>query len=84
MPVARIGFYGPLAEIFGREREVATPAAGLTIAELRTALARLVPAGEAAILRPGIRAAIDDRFVGEEAVALPGQRVEFMSPLSGG
>ena len=79
-----IGFHGRIAEAIGRERQVPLPAEGCTLGELRAAIAQFDAAAADAILAPGIRGAVDDRFVADEAMVVPGQRVEFMSPLSGG
>ena len=79
-----IGFYGRLAEVIGRERQVPLPAGGCTLGEIKGAIARLDSAAGEAILARGTRGAIDDRFAGDDALAAPGQRIEFMSPLSGG
>ena len=82
--MAKICFYGRLAETFGHECEVPLPREGCTVGELRALIAEISPAAKESILRPGVRAAIDDQFVVDDAVMTTGQRIEFMSPLSGG
>lgn len=72
-----VTFYGRLAEIFGCEREVGEVA---TLGALRAALGAIDPA----ILRPGVRGAVDDAFLPDDTPIGPGQRIEFLSPLSGG
>lgn len=82
--MAKICFYGRIADALGYELEIPVPREGCTIGELRALIAGLDPAAADSILRPGIRGAIDDGFVGDGAIVRPGQRIEFMSPLSGG
>lgn len=77
-------FFGQLAEQFGRLREVEIPAEGCTVANLRT---RLINANDHlafALTRPGIRAAVDQEVVGDEALVTPTQEIAFFSPVSGG
>ena len=71
----RIGFYGRLAERFGREVAVDLPAAS-TVASLRARFDRLDAAT--------VRALLNDELVGEDARVTPGDRVDFLPPLSGG
>jgi molybdopterin converting factor small subunit len=71
--VARIVFYGKLADRFGREVEAELPAQGCTIAALRARFPGLVE-----------RACVNDSTVGEDHVVEPGDRVDFLPPLSGG
>jgi molybdopterin converting factor small subunit len=71
-----IGFYGRLAETFGREIEIELPDGGATVAELRARFAELDPAG--------VRALLNDETAGEEARVGPGDRLDFLPPLSGG
>ena len=71
-----IGFYGRLAETFGREIEIDLPEVGATVAELRARLEGLDPAG--------VRALVNDATAGEDARVNPGDRVDFLPPLSGG
>jgi molybdopterin synthase sulfur carrier subunit len=79
-----IQFFGQLAEQFGRLREVEIPSEGCTVADLR---ARLISASDHlafALNRPGIRAAVDQEVVGDEALVRPNQEIAFFSPVSGG
>lgn len=74
--MAKIAFYGKLAETIGREIEIELPAGGCTIAALRTRFDGLD--------RATIRACVNDEMVGEDHVVMPGDRVDFLPPLSGG
>ena len=71
-----IGFYGRLAEKFGREIELALPEGGATVAELRARFEGLDPAA--------VRALVNDATAGEDARVGPGDRIDFLPPLSGG
>jgi molybdopterin converting factor small subunit len=73
--VIRIGFYGRLAERFGREVEIDLPD-GATVAALRARFEGLDPAT--------VRALLNDETAGEDAPVRPGDRVDFLPPLSGG
>jgi len=73
--VIRIGFYGRLAERFGREVEVELPAAA-TVASLRARFEGLDAAT--------VRALVNDELAGDDARVTPGDRVDFLPPLSGG
>ena len=74
--MARIGFYGRLAERFGREVAVDLPDEGCTVAELRARFEGLDAAT--------IRACVNDELAGEQALVRPDDRVDFLPPLSGG
>jgi len=70
-----IGFYGRLAERFGREVAIDLPD-GATVASLRARFHGLDAAT--------IRALVNDATAVEEAPVGPGDRVDFLPPLSGG
>jgi molybdopterin converting factor small subunit len=74
--MARIGFYGRLAERFGREIALDLPDEGCTVAELRARFDGLDPAT--------VRACVNDVMAGEDGQVRPGDRVDFLPPLSGG
>jgi molybdopterin synthase sulfur carrier subunit len=74
--MAKIAFYGKLAERIGREAEIALPPEGCTIAALRARYDGLD--------RATVRACVNDETVGEDHVVRPGDRVDFLPPLSGG
>lgn len=77
MPImAKIAFYGKLAERIGREIDIDLPLDGCTIAALRARFDGLD--------RATIRACVNDETVGEDHVVMPGDRVDFLPPLSGG
>ena len=71
----KIGFYGRLAERHGREVEIDLPE-GATVAALRARFEGLDAAT--------VRALVNDATAGEDAVVGPGDRVDFLPPLSGG
>jgi sulfur-carrier protein len=74
--MAKIAFYGKLAERIGREVEIELPGEGCTIAALR---ARFEGAD-----RETVRACVNDQTVSEDFVVGPGDSVDFLPPLSGG
>ncbi|MHA6288143.1 MoaD/ThiS family protein [Maricaulis sp. CAU 1757] len=78
----KIGFYGQIASCFGGPTEIALPEQGETVTALRRRLALQCDAN--AILETTIRAAVNDQIVPEAHRVLPGDRVEFLSPVSGG
>ena len=70
-----IGFYGRLAERFGREVALDLPAPA-TVAEVRARFDGLDAAT--------VRALVNDETATEDAPLAPGDRVDFLPPLSGG
>lgn len=70
-----IGFYGRLAERFGREIELDLPD-GATVAALRARFDGLDAAT--------VRALVNDETAAEDVTVRPGDRVDFLPPLSGG
>lgn len=74
--MAKIAFYGKLAELIGREVEIDLPAQGCTIAALRSRFDGLD--------RATVRAFVNDETAAEDHVVRPGDRVDFLPPLSGG
>jgi molybdopterin converting factor small subunit len=71
----KIGFYGRLAERFGRVVELDLPD-GATVAALRARFDGLDAAT--------VRALVNDEMAREDAAVAPGDRVDFLPPLSGG
>ena len=76
-------FFGSLAEQLGRQAAVELPPEGCTVAELRRLLAERGENG-AALLRPGVRASVDQESVRDEDVVRPGQEISFFPIVSGG
>ncbi|HKR24805.1 MAG TPA: MoaD/ThiS family protein [Allosphingosinicella sp.] len=76
----KILVFGSLGERIGRELDVALPAAGCTVAELRARLAATLPE----LASMSARACIDREMAGEDALVLPHHEVAFVPPLSGG
>ncbi len=73
--MATIGFYGRLAELHGRSVEVDLPD-GATVATVRARFGGLDAAT--------VRALVNDALAGEDAPVGPGDRLDFLPPLSGG
>ena len=74
--MAKIAFYGKLAERLGREVELDLPTEGCTIAALRARFE--------GVDRATVRAFVNDETVREDHVVRPDDRVDFLPPLSGG
>lgn len=74
--MVKVGFYGRLAERFGREQEVDLCGEGATVADLRARFDGLDPAS--------VRALLNDKTTGEDAPVGANDRVDFLPPLSGG
>ena len=72
----KIGFYGRLAERLGREVEIDLPGDGATVAQLRARFDGLDSAT--------VRALVNDEMAGEDFPVKPGDRLDFLPPLSGG
>lgn len=70
-----IGFYGSLAERFGRQVDLDLPSA-VRVAELRSYFEGLDSARICALL--------NDETTTDEEEVFPGDRVDFLPPLSGG
>ena len=71
----KVGFYGRLAERYGREVEIDLPA-GATVAGLRARFEGLDA--------ETVRALVNDALAREDAPVGSGDRVDFLPPLSGG
>lgn len=80
---AKVLFFGSLTDLFGRERAVDLPAAGVSVSVLCDLIA-LSAAEAQALAAPGIRAAVDQEVAAPDALVRPGQEVAFFSPVSGG
>ena len=75
---------GRLADLADDVVDVEVPNAGISIADLRAALADAYPALADAILGPKVRACVDEVLVDDAAMVRAGQVVAFFPPLSGG
>jgi molybdopterin converting factor subunit 1 len=81
-----VRFFARLREALGRER-VSLPLAapGLTVEGLLEALETIIPGARAQLTAPGIRLAVNQTFVEDEAFALnPGDEIAFLPPVTGG
>jgi sulfur-carrier protein len=79
----KILFYGRLADLVGRELNVAIPE-GCSIAELRSRIAAGHPEAAEALRSARVRACVGDSIVPDDHPVTPGEQVEFLSPVSGG
>lgn len=82
--MARILFFGRVADALGREVQIALPAGGCSLAELRRRLANGDPHAEAALGRSDVRASVDQVIAVEGDWVLPEQEIAFFSMFSGG
>lgn len=81
----RVLFFGHLAEVLGREQAVALPGAGCTLGQLRRRLASAAcPEGRAALLRPDVRASLDQVISPDRTWVGRGSEVAFLPVFSGG
>jgi molybdopterin synthase sulfur carrier subunit len=78
----QIEFYGRIAASFGGAAQVEIPEAGLPVSGLKALLASRFNVD--AVLHRTVRAAVNNEFVPESHVVVPGDTVEFLSPVSGG
>ena len=79
----RILFHGRLADVLGRDLEVAAPRS-CSVAELRTQIAAEHPNAADAICNSRVRACVGDSIVPDSHRIAPGDQVEFLAPVSGG
>lgn len=77
-----VEFFGRLSDRMGKAVSCELSGNDMTIARLRVCLADEYANDE--LLRPSIRPAINDQMVPENAPIVSGDRVAFLSPLSGG
>lgn len=77
-------FYGPLADLFGREKNYEVPDSAATIADLVAALIQQFPDAAGALGSERMSFAVDDQIV-QASHGLNGlKRIEFFPPVSGG
>lgn len=74
--MARIIFYGRLADLYGREVALDVDVAGVPVSMLRKCFSGLDPAT--------VRACINGETAGEDELVKPHDLVDFLPPLSGG
>jgi molybdopterin synthase sulfur carrier subunit len=81
-----VRFFARLREALGRERlSLPLEAPGLTVAALLEALEAEIPGARVQLTAPGIRLAVNQAFIEDEAPALnPGDEVAFLPPVTGG
>jgi molybdopterin synthase sulfur carrier subunit len=81
-----VRFFARLREALGRERlSLPLEAPGLTVAALLSALEAELPGARAQLTAPGIRLAVNQAFVEDEAFVLnPGDEIAFLPPVTGG
>lgn len=78
-----VTFWGEIASRLGRERTLVLARDDVTVGDIRAELASQDEAG-AALLQPGIRAAVDSVICPDSASVTAGQDVAFFSVVSGG
>ena len=79
----KVLLYGKLAELLGREIEVATPP-GATVGDVRHLLQDRSKAALAALGRADVMGCIDDQIVGDAEIVPKGKELAFLPILSGG
>ena len=82
--VVRVLFFGRVADTCGRSIEVAIPARGCSLADLKARIAAQVEGGQDAVDAPGLRVAVDQVMAAGDPWVSPGQDVAFLSAFSGG
>jgi molybdopterin converting factor subunit 1 len=75
-------YFAGLRELVGADTEQVDLPEGLTVASLRERLVGVHPALAGRL--GGVRFAVDEVFVDEDAVVHPGARVALIPPVSGG
>lgn len=80
----RIGFYGQLADVIGREIDIAAPAGGCAILDLRERIAAAYPDAAPTLCGGTVRACVNDSIVPDSHVVGPADAIEFLPPFSGG
>lgn len=82
-PPTPVLFFGRYAARLGHSFDVDIPPEGLTVKQLRDLLYETLP-DAAEVLPKMVKALVDQCYVHEGALVLPGQEVAFYPPLSGG
>lgn len=80
----RVLFFGRVADALGREVELALPAQGCRLSDLRERLSALGEAAREALSRCDVRAAVDQMIADDASWVHPRQEVAFFSLFSGG
>ncbi|MBU2606593.1 MAG: MoaD/ThiS family protein [Alphaproteobacteria bacterium] len=78
----RISFFGKISDPIGKTTDIAVPASGLCVSDIRQEIAEACQTE--LILDQTIRAAVNDKIVMEDHRVMPGDDLMFMSVLSGG
>ena len=81
-----VRFFARLREALGRERiSLPLEAPGLTVEGLFLALDAEMPGARAQLTAPGIRWAVNQTFIEDDAFVLnPGDELAFLPPVTGG
>lgn len=77
-------FFGAVSDRLGRSHRVRVPVGGLSLAGLKALIAAQLPEAAHALAAPGVRAAVDQVLILDEAHIHPGAEVAFFSAFSGG
>lgn len=81
--LVKLLLFGRLRDSLGPTIDAPVPAAGCSVAELRTMLVDSDPA-YAVFATPRVRACVDRVIVDDRFVISPGQEIAFIPPVSGG
>ncbi|MBW0152269.1 MAG: MoaD/ThiS family protein [Phenylobacterium sp.] len=77
-------FFGAVSDRLGRSHRVHVPVGGVSLVGLKAIIASQLPDAAAALAVTGIRAAVDQVLVIDDAHIYPGAEVAFFSAFSGG
>jgi len=77
-------FFGAVGDRLGRSHRVHVPPGGILLSDLQALVATQLPGGADAIGAPGVRAAVNQVLVIDDALVHPGAEVAFFSAFSGG
>ncbi len=77
-------FFGAVGDRLGRSHRVHVPAGGISLDGLKALVATQLPEGGGALAAPGVRAAVNQVLVIDDAHIHPGAEVAFFSAFSGG
>ncbi|HEX5379922.1 MAG TPA: hypothetical protein VFW47_15200 [Phenylobacterium sp.] len=79
---AYVLFFGPIADRFGRAREVPIPLSGCRLGRLKAEVAGQVEGGLEAMADPSLRMVLGNLLADEDTWVNPDQQVTFFSVVS--
>lgn len=77
-------FYGPLADLFGRERNFEAPDGAATVADVIAALVQQFPDAAEALGNERLGYAVDNQIIAVDHGLEGVKRIEIFPPVSGG